>query len=1104
MMKCPRCGCVLVVWFLGAYGLGHGATPDPRGVDDLTGPWQLLVDDFLIATRSNLIRTYHPFQKHAGNPVLAPSEPWEATITYIYGTVMPDETDTGYRMWYHTYRAEDPNNDGSNILYATSTDGLHWHKPNLGIRSWHGSTANNMIYNRPGTSGITSVMHTPWQPVPARRYAFMNYDSGGFWGAWSPDGIHTSDLPNNPVFTGGGDVGQFVWDPNTQRFLGYVKLNTDVNGLRRRSVGLTTTPSIESWPAASLILEVDAFDDRWVPPGTVQRTHLYGMSAFPYETMYLGLLWIFRATDVEGYYLGPVFAELVTSRDGVHWSRQEGDRTPILPLGPPGTWDTGQLYTARAPIIVNDAVWIYYGGCDKEHGQPTKTINCAIGLATLRKDGFASLDAGPVAGSLTTRTLAGVSGPLRVNYVTTGGGWLKVEVLDGDGNALPGYGEADCLPLQGDSVNQVVTWTDRTLLPTAPSGLRLRFIMQQASLYSFDAGPAVQVVAAPSIAQQPFDQVAVRGRSATFTTEATGTGPLVYQWFKDGIALSDGGHYAGSSSPVLTITAADEGDVALYACRVSNAFGGVASQEAGLRLLVAQFTGVGSLGAGGSTVSGITADGSVVCGASEGQAVIWSASQGMRSMGVPAGATTSSAAGVGLFNVNVVAAVNSNAAGFKAHRWNGNPAGTGAFTPLPRMDGVYEWTAAALGTDGSADLWIVGSTISGGDGNGRQAGRYRQSSGSTNSFSLPSQGHDHSDFHAVSDTGLFGGQYQYRGTAPTGGSRNAMKASGTSAASALNTLMGAPSTSYEAVVKAFSRSGLVLGGWSYYPGGGAFYHPVIWNNSTTPTAVPFIPGGDGDNFGEVLALNGNGTVAGGYSYHRNPDGPREAFLWNASQGTRQLKSLLAGDYGLDTPGWSLIEVKGMSADGSVLTGNGLRNGASEGWVVTLVAQVVSPPVIAEQPQPQHACLGGSAAFTVVADGQGGLQYQWQKNGIDLSDDQHYAGTTTPALSVPAVDDDDLGVYRCVVRNVGGNVTSNAVALSLRVTVAADLDCDGDVDGDDCEVFLGCVTGPQIGPPPAGCLKADLDDDQDVDQADFGLLQRCYSGDGVPVDPTCDN
>ncbi len=475
------------------FAMTGGTASAQQSLGDLSGPWQLFVDDYLVATKSGLTRTYHPFQKHAGNPVLIADQPWEGTIVYIYGTVLPNEARNGWRMWYHTARVG--SDEGSNILYATSTDGIHWTKPLLGLRSWNGSTANNMFFQRPYADGITSVIHTPWDADPARRYRLMNYEPPGYFGAWSPDGIHVTDVPNNPVFTQAGDVGQFLWDPRTRQYLGYVKVNVDVRGLRRRAVARIATDDIQTWPSPQLVLAPDDFDDRWVADA-VQRTHFYGLSAFAYESMYIGLLWIFRATDAEGYYIGPVYTEIVTSRDGIHWLREQGNRPPMLPLGPAGTWEDGQLYTATHPVLENGTLKIYYGACDDVHGTALKKLRCGIGLATLRKDGFASLDAGAAPGQVTTRRLVGAAGPLHVNYSAVGG-WLRVEVLDGNGDVVPGYALADCTPLQGDSLDQVVTWGPETELPSGPAALRLRFHLQNASVYSFCAGDAVQVLDDP-------------------------------------------------------------------------------------------------------------------------------------------------------------------------------------------------------------------------------------------------------------------------------------------------------------------------------------------------------------------------------------------------------------------------------------------------------------------------------------------------------------------------------------------------------------------------------------------------------------------------------
>mgnify|MGYP005835242673 CR=1 FL=1 len=485
-----------VSWFAGMVALcglagGMSRADVARSLGDLTGPWQLFVDDHLIAAKEKVTRRYHPFEKHADRPVLVGDRPWEGNDIYLYGTVLPAENGKGYRMWYQTIPRK---GERVSVLYATSPDGIRWEKPDLGIVSRNGSTANNMLFSGDKGSFMASVMHAPWDPDARRQYRAMRLGEGGYNAAYSADGIHFEDLPGNPVCKGGGDSGQFSWDAHTGQYLGFAKVIYHVDGLRRRCVGGTATKDFAAWPEFRPVLTPDTFDDRWVPPGTTARTHFYGVSAFAYESMYIGLLWVYRAVSDEGYFLGTIHVELVTSRDGIHWLREEGDRPPILALGAPGTWDDSMIFTPNHPLVEGDRIRLYYAGFDEEHD---RAMNGRIGLAFLRKDGFASLDAGDVAGTVLTKRLRGAKGPLRVN-ADAKGGWLKVEAQDADGRALPGYAIDDCRAITGDGVDQVVSWRDRNELPAADGPVRLRFVLQKASLYSFMAGERVQIVEEPA------------------------------------------------------------------------------------------------------------------------------------------------------------------------------------------------------------------------------------------------------------------------------------------------------------------------------------------------------------------------------------------------------------------------------------------------------------------------------------------------------------------------------------------------------------------------------------------------------------------------------
>ena len=70
---------------------------------------------------------------------------------------------------------------------------------------------------------------------------------------------------------------------------------------------------------------------------------------------------------------------------------------------------------------------------------------------------------------------------------------MKVELLDEQGQVLPGYGRKDCVALNSDSVNVPVSWRGTSQLPETEKPLRIRFILCNAELYSFNVGGGVEV-----------------------------------------------------------------------------------------------------------------------------------------------------------------------------------------------------------------------------------------------------------------------------------------------------------------------------------------------------------------------------------------------------------------------------------------------------------------------------------------------------------------------------------------------------------------------------------------------------------------------------------
>ena len=109
----------------------------------------------------------------------------------------------------------------------------------------------------------------------------------------------------------------------------------------------------------------------------------------------------------------------------------------------------------------------------------------ATGLATLRRDGFASLDAGPEQGMLSTRPVRFSGNHLFVN-VDCPTGELRVEVVDEYGETMQPFTASLCRPITGNSTKTEVTWKGSgDLSAVASRPVQFRFLLRQGSLYSF-------------------------------------------------------------------------------------------------------------------------------------------------------------------------------------------------------------------------------------------------------------------------------------------------------------------------------------------------------------------------------------------------------------------------------------------------------------------------------------------------------------------------------------------------------------------------------------------------------------------------------------------
>jgi len=87
---------------------------------------------------------------------------------------------------------------------------------------------------------------------------------------------------------------------------------------------------------------------------------------------------------------------------------------------------------------------------------------------------------------MTTKPFTFAGDELEINYATSAGGSIRVELQDEAGLPIPGYAAADCNELIGDEIERVVAWQGRSAVGSlAGNTVRLRYVMKDADVYSF-------------------------------------------------------------------------------------------------------------------------------------------------------------------------------------------------------------------------------------------------------------------------------------------------------------------------------------------------------------------------------------------------------------------------------------------------------------------------------------------------------------------------------------------------------------------------------------------------------------------------------------------
>lgn len=434
---------------------------------------QLFVDDFLIH-QTDLQRTFHLTTYHPATPVLRPDRPWEQeggpTAMVFSDGVWYDPQDQLFKMWYMGGYVR-------STCYAFSQDGLQWEKPALKVVS--GTNIVHLVRRDSGTVWLDLEDHDP-----QRRFKLFIYPLEGTTGVlnlyFSPDGLHWGELVarSGPC----GDRTTVFYNPFRKVWVYSLRGGREDLGRVRQYWEYPDVLAGARWKEGEPLWWVGA--DRMDPAREDLKTppQLYNLDAVAYESVLLGLFSIWRGQPSDR--AKPNEVCLGFSRDGFHWDRP--DRRAFIPVSErQGDWNWGNVQSAGGCcLVVGDQLYFYVSGRAGVPGSTASGVS-STGLAVLRRDGFASMDAGEAEGSLTTRPVRFSGQYLFVN-VAASAGELRVEVLHENGQVVPHFSRDDCLPIRADQTLQAVEWKrGRDLASLRGQPVRFRFFLRNAQLYAF-------------------------------------------------------------------------------------------------------------------------------------------------------------------------------------------------------------------------------------------------------------------------------------------------------------------------------------------------------------------------------------------------------------------------------------------------------------------------------------------------------------------------------------------------------------------------------------------------------------------------------------------
>ena len=484
------------------------------GVREIGSQVELFVDDWLIGRLDGVRLALH--RPRPAEVVMDFNQAWEGEYS-AYVTVFPDGD--LFRMYYRGVAAEDESKQVT--CYAESRDGIKWTRPLLKIHEFDGSLDNNIIWVDRGSHNFAPFKDSNPETPPEHRYKALA--GGPLLALVSADGLHWKKLTEEPVISDGAFDSQNLgfWDPLRKQYVAFYRDFIRPAG-GPQSIPFSGVRAIKTATSSNF---VDWTEGQWLDYSDASLEHFYTNAITPYARaphIYLGfpkrfvpnrvvvetdeaLFQVYlkdllesgnekgiqrvkdraksRGMTMEESWRLDLFggvsdAVLISSRDGLNFRRTFREAFVRAGLDQ-GNWGHRNNMTAWGILQTGpEELSIYLG----EHYElPT----CRLRRQTLRLDGFTSVQAGFVGGTLLTRPLTFTGRELVLNYSTSAVGFIKVELQDELSRPVPGFSLDLCPEIYGDQVARVVSWESGSDLSSlAGQKVRLKVQMKDADLYS--------------------------------------------------------------------------------------------------------------------------------------------------------------------------------------------------------------------------------------------------------------------------------------------------------------------------------------------------------------------------------------------------------------------------------------------------------------------------------------------------------------------------------------------------------------------------------------------------------------------------------------------